>query len=78
MVPDDNRKKILAVVGIVFLLVSVAAALYLVQRTQVLKSKASQENIIFKKDGVPLPTGSDNLPVTDSLEVTVELNPPSI
>lgn len=75
---DNNRKRILAAVGIVFLLISVAAAVYLVQSTQVFKSKASQENITFKTSGgTPLPIGEDDLPITDSLTVQVELNPPA-
>lgn len=76
-----DRNKIISAVVIVVLLAGVSVGVYLVQRTQIFKPRASATDIIFRTaNGSPLPIVNQNgqdLPQTDSLTVEVEFNPPS-
>lgn len=74
-----DRKKIITVAVIFILVAGIFVTLYLVQRTQIFKPRASGTDILFRQaNGSPLPIVNQNgqeLPQTDSLTVEVELNP---
>lgn len=77
-----DKQKGFAVVGIliiILILAAVGAGVYLIQYPQVLKSRASAETVVVKDaNGNPLPKDpSQNLPVTSSLNLKVNLNVPS-
>lgn len=65
------------ILGLLLLLAAIYATLYLTQNTQIFKSRAGDNTITFTNpNGSPLPVDKEkNLPVTDSLEVQLDLNP---
>lgn len=70
------NKKISAVLGIVIALAGLGAGLYLVAHPQILQKKADVTPIIFKNiQGETLPT-EDGVPVTQELNVKVQLDAP--
>lgn len=77
-----NNQKGIAILGlliIILVLAAIGAGVYLVQHPQILRSRASTENIVFQStQGQPLPIDpTQNLPVTNSISVKVNINVPS-
>lgn len=72
--PRFHKKELFA---LILLLIALPVSLFLVQRNQELREKAGGGPIFFHDtQGNGLPTGPDGIPVSNSLEVQVELNAP--
>lgn len=72
-----HKKEIIA---LLILVVAIPISVFLVQKTQELRERAGGGvgAIIFRDtQGNSLPTNPDGLPVSNSLEVQVELNAPA-
>ncbi len=78
----NQRGAILPIVVVIILLLGIIVSTRLINLKipQIFKSRATADPITFKKaDGTALPTlpNEGNLNVTDSLDVQLELNPPT-
>lgn len=67
------------VIGLIILVVGLVIAAYLVRHPQVLKSRADSSMITILSDsGTTLPVDpTQNLTLTHSLNIQIQLNPPS-
>ena len=75
----QNRKFLISVFLTIGMLSSLIDVVILTQRPQNLRSKASSSEVIFKSStGEILPLNKDNIPVSGSLDVIVELNPQTV
>lgn len=65
------------VLGLILLVAGLAAGLFLMQKSQVFRSRASSDPITFKDSaGQALPTRSGGMPYTSSAKIQVELRAP--
>lgn len=72
----QNRKILVSVFLTIGMLNALVDVVILTQRTQIFRSRASSSEVIFKNtSGEVLPLNKDKQPISDSLEVIVELNP---
>ncbi len=74
-----NRKILVSVFLTIGMLSALVDVVILTQRTQIFNSQANSSEVVFKSiTGESLPLNKDNFPISDSLEVIVELNPKAI
>lgn len=73
---STQRGAILPILFIILLVIGIVAGVYLIRKQTTIKSKASSDAVKVKSgQGQDLPE-ENGIPVTDDLNVQLELNPP--